>query len=401
MGFIKGALRRFPPIRRRDEKIAALQAENNKLSRKNDKLSQKLQRQQNRSEREIHKLQKQSRAETKQLEKQIRRLHRRAEKHLLTIDQLNLAADPDRPSFRRERYKYKRIRAGFTFRDDLSLGVPNKFITQAFAQSHGVDTPRIYGHWVHPSDIDWDSLPDQVVLKLNRGSGSKQVLPIIAIPGTQNYSVWGHDNVLSRKDIERHFEKLLEEIGPPGSAFCFAEEFLLDPNDPTQVPTDVKVMAFQGEIGHIMLRRPAKHDAFNLIRWKFVNELGEDLGNVLPNRAPDPDLPIPERFFESVEVARKLSLELRVPFARFDLYGIERGVVLGEITRSPGGRHLYIPDHDLWLGQLWERSEQKLLRERLQDGEVRMKIGNHPIAIPDVFLPEAFLDQVALQQKTQ
>ena len=84
-----------------------------------------------------------------------------------------------------------------------------------------------------------------------------------------------------------------------------------------------------------------------------MDEHGECLGVVNPGRIPDLNIPVPESLPEMIAIARKVSKSLRVPFVRVDLYDTTRGVVLGELTRAPGGEQKYVLEHDQRMGRGW------------------------------------------------
>src|ERR1044071_4323654 len=125
-GLLKALVRRFPPVARRDRRIAALQA----------------------------------------------RLAARS------------AGWAEHPSYQRRLYSAQRIR---THERALGRSAPSvvsrgKFWVYDFVQSHGVVIPEQYGGWDDPADIPWDTLPDRVVIKAAVGRASGGVFPLQRVP---------------------------------------------------------------------------------------------------------------------------------------------------------------------------------------------------------------------------
>src|SRR5699024_3450847 len=115
----------------------------------------------------------------------------------------------------------------------------------------------------------------------------------------------------------------------------FAEEFLRDSAAGSAVPIDVKVYAFYGEIGQVLLRRVSKHGLANSVSWRYLRADGTDLGDIAYERMTSTDVPVPGDFDDLLDVAALLSKAVALPFVRVDLYSTQRGVVFGELTANP------------------------------------------------------------------
>jgi hypothetical protein len=76
---------------------------------------------------------------------------------------------------------------------------------------------------------------------------------------------------------------------------------------------------------------------------------------------------VPEKFDELRDAASRLSIAIRAPFSRIDLYRIRDRVVFGEVTPRPGGRQWFGPELDRVLGEAWERAQVRLARD-IADG---------------------------------
>jgi len=237
---------------------------------------------------------------------------------------------------------------------DPRVALTSKLQTYEFAASHGVRLPERYGTWSRVEEIDWSSLPDRVVLKRDMGTSGYGVLPLTRC--SEGFLLAGHQRP---RDLDR-VSQLLSGNGQAEGPY-FAEEFLLGSTDDTEVPIDVKVYAFYGEVGHILLRRAIKHALPKWTRWRYVDAEGMDLGNIAYGRKVTPNVPVPEDLDDLVETAALLSKAVALPFVRVDLYSTTRGVVLGELTAIPDGAQARYPDwYDEQLGELWEDAEVRL-----------------------------------------
>ncbi|MEO6472338.1 MAG: hypothetical protein ABIR57_10425, partial [Aeromicrobium sp.] len=88
------------------------------------------------------------------------------------------------PSFRRYLFAERRIHAHMRDHaaDNQRNSLTRKLNSYSFAQSHGVAIPRIFDIWQEPESIDWDGLPDEVVIKSQTGSTGRGVFPLRRSP---------------------------------------------------------------------------------------------------------------------------------------------------------------------------------------------------------------------------
>jgi hypothetical protein len=62
-------------------------------------------------------------------------------------------------------------------------------------------------------------------------------------------------------------------------------------------------------------------------------------------------------------VASRVSVAIRAPFSRIDLYDIHGRIVFGEVTPRPGGPQWLGEELDVTLGEAWERAQVRLWRD--------------------------------------
>src|SRR5690554_2839068 len=199
-----------------------------------------------------------------------------------------------------------------------------------------------YGVYSNVEDIDFNSLPDKFVIKLNTGSGlnilveDKNKLDIREtkkelrrwlktkpwVFGTE----WAYKNVKPKIVIEKYLEELTIE----GTS-------------------DYKFFSFDGEIEYLFV--------YN------INSLGEKVSSIFNINFENTGFyregykPIkeklkkPKNFDLMIEYARVLSKG--IPQVRVDLYNIKGKIIFGEMTfYSKGGYNNFIPDEfDYILGE--------------------------------------------------
>jgi len=256
--------------------------------------------------------------------------------------------------------------------------IPRKLRNYRLAASHGVSVPRVLAVWAEAEQIALDDMPETFVLKSDQGAGGRGVLPLRRT-GRDEFAEVAGTHTLSHEEV---VEKLRHpSLAPP----YFAEELLVEPGG-GELPEDVKLYMFYGEVGQVMLRRMRTHADLGQARFRYMDQHGRDLGDVASGRPFDNTIATPERLGDYLDLARHLSRAIALPFVRVDLYETSSGPVFGELTRGPGGRQRYRPDHDRMLGELWDRAQYRLDLDVTDGRPLRNLHGEHPAAslYPDV-----------------
>lgn len=294
----------------------------------------------------------------------------------------------DTPSFLHHTMADRRINAHMSDRNYPDRGnlVARKLKSYAFAQSHGVRIPTMFGIWDRPEDIDWSSLPDEVVIKSNTGASTRGVFPLRRVDGA--WSIVTTSTPIAAEDVvarlqSRHADHL---IGGP----FFAEE-LLGGGRGNRLPDEVRVAAFYGEIAHVVLRQVHDHGNTGTVKARRISIDGA----ALDGDEQHDGLEVPGNLDELVDVARRLSSCVPRPYVRVDLYDIAGEVVFGELTPRPGSPKL-TADLDRRLGELWEEAEARVLNDVIDGGDYRMRFGPGPrelrVGDVEVFVPERGFD---------
>lgn len=208
------------------------------------------------------------------------------------------------------------------------------------------------GVWDKVSDIDWDSLPDQFVLKTTHGGGSCGV--VICTDKTTF-------------DKEKAIKKLsLSMKANAGNSYrekpylevprrIIAEKYMAEKNiegKPTNKDlSDYKFFCFNGEPEYCQVirdRNTTETIDFYDMDWNHVPFVG--LNPMAKNGLTPVAKPI--HLDEMKDICRKLSKDMK--FARIDLYIINDREYFGEITLYPAsGFGEFSPDKwDITLGKL-------------------------------------------------
>ena len=236
-----------------------------------------------------------------------------------------------------------------------------KFHVYELARSHGIDTPREHGRWDDPREIDWNELPDVMVVKSAYGSTSRGVFPLRRV--ADGWQIITHDETLTADHVTSMLAGLVEDevIRPP----FVAEEFLDEDGTGSTMPTDVKAYAFYGEVPMVVLRRPSRHaDNDAPASFRVVDGDGADVTDFRANKSTiDSSLPVPDQLGAVVEAASRFSLAIRAPFSRIDFYCVSGRVVFGEVTPRPGGNNWFGATVDERLGDAWDRAATRLARD--------------------------------------
>jgi hypothetical protein len=279
------------------------------------------------------------------------------------------------PSFHRYIHADRRL-AGHLLdlgRGDRGQVITHKLKSYAFAQSHGVDVPRLFGVWDHPDDIAWDQLPDHVVIKSVRGTAARGVKPLRREAGR-----W--TTVTTTKPIEPSeivARLRAHETADVVSGPYFAEELLGGGID-NLLPVDVKVHAFYGEVTHVLLRRVLVHGDPTVSTFRVVFPDGSDAGPVVRGLTHDEDIPVPGNLADVCGVAARLSLGIPRAYVRIDMYDVDGRIVFGELTPRPGEPMYYGAKLDTWLGHVWERAQARVQSDLLDGAEVGLRFGTGP-----------------------
>ncbi len=202
----------------------------------------------------------------------------------------------------------------------------------------------LLGVWNTFDEIDFDSLPDQFVLKTNNGSGTNLIVRDKSKLNKKQVRQLVRDWLDTDFAYYNPFEFQYADIPPK----IIAEKLMtVDGGD----LLDYKFLCFNGapQFCWVDINRYSEHKR-NIydMNWNLQSWNQFDYGNY-----PD-EIPCPKCFDEMKSIASELSTGFS--HVRVDLYVINENVYFGEMTFTNGsGFEKIVPDTaDLMLGNLWE-----------------------------------------------
>lgn len=245
-----------------------------------------------------------------------------------------------------------------------------KIQDQRFARSAGIPTVETLFRG-ELGDVPRDKFP--AVLKPVVSSGSKGAFYIFedhafSIAGTRRLNSWQELQHVARQEMGQ-------------TAFDGAEwELQVLVTWQGQPAPDLKFYSFYGEIGAVLevARHPRQQYAYfdgdlNPIDFRSDRESGFDPGAMTSISQGG----LSER---KLETARKLSLEIPVPFMRIDFLNSEDSLVFCEFSAAPGMSHALLREHDMRLGRMYHEAEIRLTNDFLRGKafDVFLKHGSFP-----------------------
>lgn len=209
------------------------------------------------------------------------------------------------------------------------------------------------GVWNNFDDIDFDSLPNQFVLKCTHDSGSvvicrdKSTFDIKNAKKKIKRYLRNNGYNFGREWAYKHVEKLI-----------IAEKYMEDDFSIKEGLTDYKFFCFNGEPKFLYVstgleNHKTAHISFLTLDWQFTKFQRSDYAplDTLPRK--------PVNFDKMVEISRKLSKD--IPFLRVDLYEINNKIYFSELTFYPcsGFMPFVNPDDDEFVGNMLILPEEK------------------------------------------
>lgn len=235
------------------------------------------------------------------------------------------------------------------YRNNEMLECTDKYKVREFVQKRlkndaGKYLNELYQVCDNTHEIDFDSLPNQFVIKTTDGGNGNNVILC------KDKDKFNTTEVISEVNSWRnkHYEKASKEWAYSGAeSKIIVEQYLSMPENEDGSIDDYKFLCFNGKFKYLWVdkNRFSNHKrGFWDSNLKFLDGVASDH----PTFKKPPILPSNIR--EMIDVAEKLSHGFL--FARVDLYNIEGHIYFGEITFYPWGGYVqYTPDSfDFELG---------------------------------------------------
>ena len=206
----------------------------------------------------------------------------------------------------------------------------------------------LIGVYDNPEEIEYDTLPNQYVLKCNHGSGYN----IIVLDKSKNNIAYTNEQLKSWMNTdyyncfcEIHYKNIERKI--------ICEELLSQ-----TAPTEYQCWCINGEPDSLLVCRKNFDGSYDA--GSFSTDF-KQLYDRYDEKKADGILERPKCLDEILEYSRILSKDF--PFVRADFYEVEGKVYFAEITFTPNGNYLtkYKPDFHERLGKKLILPQSKII----------------------------------------
>lgn len=221
-----------------------------------------------------------------------------------------------------------------------------KYIAQKIGNEYVIPT---LGVWDNVDDIDFDSLPDQFVLKCTHDSGG-----IIICKDKSQFDVNAAKKTL-KKSIKCDYYLMGREWPYKNvKRRIIAEKFMVD-NSGDELK-DYKLMCFNGKVKCSFVCSERFSD--NGLKVTFFDRNWKKMPLQRHYPFSDKEINPPINYNKMIELAEQLSAD--IPFVRVDFYEIDKMIFFGELTFYPGGGfEEFTPEEwDKKLGNLIELGKE-------------------------------------------
>lgn len=189
----------------------------------------------------------------------------------------------------------------------------------------------LYGHWSHPEDIDFDSLPDSYVLKTNNGCGTNFII------NKESKVDRRHIVATMRKALSFPYPELSGQLHYSLIPPCIIAERLMVQGNGRKSLTDYKIHCVNGIPQAIFVfrdRDEVDHFNFNVkpytTKWQIIPP-GSTISAIKDSAPVAPDRP------KCLDHMLKLAAHLSEgeEYVRVDFYIIGEQIYFGEMTYTP------------------------------------------------------------------
>ena len=223
-----------------------------------------------------------------------------------------------------------------------------KYVAERIGEEYIIPT---LGVWDKTNDIDWDSLPEQFVLKTTHGGGGSGVFickdkssfnktaVIEKINSSLSTDIYRCLREWPYKDVPRRIiaEKFMAPVKNLPDYKIYGDKSLVN-NDVIDTANlvyeelkDYKFFCFNGCVKFFKVdfgRFVEHHANYYSVDGKLLN-----YGEICFPPVPDADIKLPDNLSEMIQLAERLAAG--TSFLRVDLYNIHSKIYFGELTLYP------------------------------------------------------------------
>lgn len=241
------------------------------------------------------------------------------------------------------------------YRNPVMHTCVDKYAVREYVKSKGLEDTlvKLYARYDNVKDVDWDSLPDEFVIKTSHGGGGLNVILCRDKSEETRKKVTSSLTFTASSIPEKRGGREWAYWGIPTG--IIAEELLINRDNPEAGVNDYKIFCYGGKAKYIIV------DVDRFIGHKR-NFYDRDWNNLhISSDCPSSDREIekPANYEEMLCIAEKLSEDF--PYVRVDLYNVEGRIYFGELTFYPWSGYVkYSPDE--WDYKFGEDFELKKYR---------------------------------------
>jgi len=213
----------------------------------------------------------------------------------------------------------------------------DKYLVRKYVESLGLGETlvKLYGAWYNEEDIDFDSLPENLIFKANNGEGKGTNRIVRGLSATDKSELkslfhwWLHRKNIGNLAGEPQYKNMRPCV--------IAEELLPFPEDEKSV-VDYKIWCINGLPQYIWVcnDRDSRGGGASVMTYDTEWTPCPQYSIFNKDYRKGEFLPKPENLEQMLEIAGKLSKEF--PILRVDLYNIKGKIYFGELTfTSLGG----------------------------------------------------------------
>lgn len=206
-------------------------------------------------------------------------------------------------------------------------GLVNKTAMFKYAQRLDLPLPERYAEVTTIDELDFDALPDRVVIKPNNSADNDCVM---LFAGEQEVFTGDRVPLAERPDYVRRVFAAGRFIKP--DTRIIAEEFIQDYDERFVVPRDFKVFVAGGRpwVIQVVDRTGPKSNW----RHRYYSQDWVPYDHFNMTNATDKAIDRPMHFDQMMDLSRRIAEDINC-FMRLDFYLARRGAVFGEFTSYP------------------------------------------------------------------
>jgi ABC-type polysaccharide/polyol phosphate transport system ATPase subunit len=247
-------------------------------------------------------------------------------------------------------------------RSKLISKLNKKIPMKLFMEKNSHIRSNLIGRHSHISEIDFDNLPDEFVIKPQDGASNNGVFVIKRNDDNTFFDAMRGRNFTPDQIVAEYLDehKRFKSINLP----VYIEERYTSADPNFQIPLDYKGYCFNGRVELIMQRNVNPGRKASDWRFAYYDRDWNKLGSVREGIAYGQDLQPPRERIEIVREMERLSKLLPLEFCSMDMYNTLQGVAFGECTIHPGAYKAFSKEWDMRLGERYA-SSPKVNDERI------------------------------------